>query len=109
MPAAAFERTAFPRGPWCPTKPREVHGFKPRRKEHHMSKKNAPPSHRLYAVTKVGKESYWQPIGAIWPHADGEGFSVQLDYLPRDPDVAIVIRKPKDKAEQADAPASEPA
>jgi hypothetical protein len=109
VPAATFERAAFPRGPRCPTKPRKVHGFKPRRKEHHMSKKNVPPSHRLYAVSKNGKQSYWQPIGAIWPHADGEGFSVQLDYLPRDPDAEIVIRKPKAKAEEADAPAGEAA
>ncbi len=25
-----------------------------------------PPSHRVYAVTKSGKQSYWRPIGAVW-------------------------------------------
>jgi hypothetical protein len=77
-----------------------------------MSKKNTtPPSHRFYAVTKNGKRNHWQPIGAIWPHADGEGFSVQLDYLPLN-GAEIVIRKLKPpkteaEAEQADAPADE--
>ena len=73
-----------------------------------MSKNNTPPSHRVYAVTKVGKQSYWRAIGAVWPHGDGEGFNLKLEYLPLI-DAEIVIRKPKDKAEQADAPASEPA
>jgi hypothetical protein len=106
VPAAAFERAAFPRGPRCPTKPREVHGFKPRRKEHHMSKTTNRPSHRVYAVTKNGERNFWQPIGAAWAHGDGDGFNLKLDYLPLN-DAEIVIRKPK--AEQADAPAGEPA
>ena len=47
-----------------------------------MSKSSNRPSHRVYAVTKNGKQSYWQPIGAAWPHGDGEGFNLKLDYLP---------------------------
>ena len=74
-----------------------------------MSKKNTtPPSHRIYAVTKKDKRNYWQAIGAIWPHADGEGFGVQLDYLPLN-GAEIVIRKSKAKAEEADAEAGETA
>ena len=46
-----------------------------------MSKNTTPPSHRVYAVTKNGKRNFWQAIGAIWPHEDGEGFSMKLDYL----------------------------
>src|SRR3984893_3975090 len=56
--------------------------FKPRRKAHHMSKTTTPPSHRVYAVTKNGERSFWQPIGAAWVHSDGWGFNVKLDYLP---------------------------
>jgi hypothetical protein len=70
-----------------------------------MNKKPNPPSHRVYAVTKEGKQSYWRAIGAVWPHADGEGFSMKLDYLPLN-GADIVIRKPK--AEDAEATAEVP-
>ena len=73
-----------------------------------MSKNNTPPSHRVYAVTKEGKKSYWRAIGAVWPHGDGEGFNMKLDYLPLN-GAEIVIRKPKAEAEEAEAPAAETA
>jgi hypothetical protein len=50
-----------------------------------MSKTNNLPSHRVYAVTKEGKQSYWRAIGAVWPHGDGQGFNMKLDYLPAQP------------------------
>jgi hypothetical protein len=65
-----------------------------------MSKSTNRPSHRVYAVTKNGERAFWQPIGAAWPHSDGEGFNLKLDYLPLN-SAEIVIRKPK--AEEADA------
>lgn len=68
-----------------------------------MSKSSNLPSHRVYAVTKNGKRSYWQAIGAVWAHEDGEGFSVKLDFLPLNPDADIVIRKPKADVDPADA------
>jgi hypothetical protein len=68
-------------------------------KGHTMSKNSSNrPSHRVYAVTKEGKQSYWRVIGAAWTHSDGEGFNLQLDYLPLN-DADIVIRKPKPEAE----------
>jgi len=70
-----------------------------------MSKPTNPPSHRVYAVTKNGKQSYWHAIGAIWPHGDGEGFNLKLDYLPLN-DAELVIRKPKVEADEAEAPAA---
>jgi hypothetical protein len=103
---AAFERAAFPRGPLCPTKPRKVHGFQTKTKEYQMSKLTNRPSHRVYAVTKSGERSFWQPIGGAWVHNDGWGFNVKLDYLPLN-GAEIVIRKPK--VEEADAPAGEAA
>ena len=45
-----------------------------------MSKTTNLPSHRVYAVTRNGKRSFWQPIGAAWAHGDGEGFNLKLDY-----------------------------
>ena len=68
-----------------------------------MSKKPSPPSHRVYAVTHDGKQSYWHLIGAVWPHGDGEGFNMKLDYLPLN-GAEIVIRKPKPGADEAEAP-----
>ena len=73
-----------------------------------MSNKTANlPSHRVYAVTKDGKQKYWRAIGAAWPHSDGEGFFLKLDFLPLN-GAQIVIRKPK--ANEAEtAPETEPA
>jgi hypothetical protein len=31
------------------------------------------PTHRLDAVAKTGESKFWQPIGALWAHADGCG------------------------------------
>jgi hypothetical protein len=73
-------------------------------KETTMTKTVNLPSHRVYAVTKEGKQKFWRAIGAAWPHSDGEGFFVKLDYLPLTPGAQIVIRKPK--AEEAE-PAAE--
>ncbi len=59
------------------------------------------PSHRVYAVTKDGKQKFWRAIGAAWPHSDGEGFFLKLDYLPLN-GAQIVIRKPKAEVESAE-------
>ena len=56
----------------------------------------ARPTHRLYAVTKTGEKRFWQPIGAMWPHADGKGFNLRIDYLPLN-DAQIVIRAAGDQ------------
>jgi len=72
-----------------------------------MSKPSNLPSHRVYAVTRSGKQSYWHQIGAAWPHGDGEGFNVKLDYMPLN-GADIVIRKPKANEPEA-APETESA
>lgn len=64
-----------------------------------MTKTSNLPSHRVYAVTKNGQQSFWRAIGAAWSHGDGEGFNLKLEYLPLN-GAEIVIRKPK--AEDAD-------
>ena len=40
------------------------------------------PTHRVYAVTKNGESKFWQPVGAMWAHADASGFNLRIDYLP---------------------------
>jgi len=53
--------------------------------------KNARPTHRVFAVTKSGEKKFWQPIGALWAHQDGQGFNQRLDYLPLN-GAEIVVR-----------------
>jgi hypothetical protein len=67
-----------------------------------MSNTSKRPSHRIYAVTKNGDDSYWQPIGAAWAHTDGKGFGLKLDSLPLN-GAEIVLRKPKPKEAAATA------
>jgi hypothetical protein len=66
---------------------------------------NNRPTHRVYAVIK--KESQekgtWLEIGVAWPHRDGKGYGVMLNFIPRSPDAELVIRAIEPKAA---APAS---
>ena len=64
------------------------------------------PTHRVYAVIKKeGREKgTWLEIGAAWPHRDGKGYGVTLNFIPRSPDAELVIRAIEPKpAAQADA------
>jgi hypothetical protein len=65
-----------------------------------MTKAAKLPSHRVYAVIKENRRTFWHPIGAVWPHSDGDGFSLKLDYLPLN-GAELVIRKPKPKDAKA--------
>lgn len=53
--------------------------------------KKAMPSHRLYAVTKSADAKFWQPVGALWSHADGQGFNLRLESLPLN-NAELVVR-----------------
>ena len=57
---------------------------------------NARPTHRIFAVTKNGTRKFWQPIGAMWAHADANGFNLRIDYLPLN-EAEIVVRVAGDK------------
>ena len=59
------------------------------------------PTHRIFAVTKSGEKKFWQPIGALWAHGDGQGFNQRLDYLPLN-DAEIVIRAIDEDAQADD-------
>ena len=68
------------------------------------------PTHSAFQVRKYKTNGEYRSeytlIGAAWPHGDGEGFNLKLEYLPLN-NAEIVIRKPK--AVEADAPADETA
>jgi len=67
-------------------------------KGHTMTKETnkTRPTHRVYAVTENGEKKFWQPIGAMWAHADANGFNLRIDYLPLN-DATIVVRVAGDK------------
>ncbi len=58
------------------------------------------PTHIAYQV-REGEESkaYFNRIGAMWPHKDGEGFSLQLDSVPVDG--RVTVRSVQDRIEGA--------
>jgi hypothetical protein len=71
-----------------------------------MTKNTTPsrPTHRVYAVIKrEGRDkAHWTEIGAAWPHSDGDGFNLRLNYLPLN-GAELVIRKPKAQGAQGGA------
>jgi hypothetical protein len=50
------------------------------------------PSHTAYHVrdSKAGK-GFWTRIGSAWAHADGKGFSIQVDVVPLDGRISLRI------------------
>lgn len=64
------------------------------------------PTHRVYAVTKRGEKTYSLPIGALWPHKDGKGFTQKLDYLPLN-GAKIMIRAIDEQGETVSEPMAE--
>jgi hypothetical protein len=59
------------------------------------------PAYRAFTVIKrEGQDDYWLPIGAAFPHQNGDGFNVALQALPipdRDGQCKIVLRPPKEQ------------
>jgi len=55
------------------------------------------PSHLVYSVRdREGRKAFWTRIGSAWQHADGKGFSVQLDGLtPLDGRVTLRVASEK--------------
>lgn len=65
------------------------------------------PSHIAYHV-REGEEnkSYFNRIGSVWPHKDGEGFNIQLDAVPVDG--RITIRTVQERIQEAKETRAEP-
>lgn len=59
---------------------------------------NRTPSHVAYQVRdRDGQKGIWTRIGSVWPHADGNGFNVQLDAVPLDGRISLrVVTDKKD-------------
>jgi hypothetical protein len=60
------------------------------------SNSSKAPTHIAYQVRNVeGQSGFWTRIGAAWAHADGQGFSIQIDAVPLDGRIAL--RVPSEK------------
>ena len=53
------------------------------------------PSHIAYQVRDRGEKSFWTRIGSAWPHADGNGFNIQLEVVPLDGRVNLRVASDK--------------
>ena len=50
------------------------------------------PSHVAYQVRdREGGKGFWTRIGSAWPHADGKGFSIQIEALPLDGRITLRV------------------
>ena len=60
----------------------------------------AKPSHEVFAVAeRKNQKSIWTKIGACWPHDDGNGFNLKLQFMPVS-DASLVIRLRTEKPDQ---------
>jgi len=58
------------------------------------------PSHIAYHVREGGEnKAYFNRIGALWPHKDGEGYDLQLFATPVDG--RVTIRTVQDRLQEA--------
>ena len=54
------------------------------------------PSHIAYHVKegKSGKD-YWTRIGAAWAHKNGNGFNIQIEIVPLDGRITLLMASEK--------------
>jgi hypothetical protein len=56
------------------------------------------PSHVAYHVrNREGGEGFWTRIGSAWPHADGNGFKIQIETVPLDGRITLRVASEKAK------------
>jgi len=57
------------------------------------------PAYIAWNVTGSGDKTFWQKIGACWPHQDGKGLSLQLEVLPING--RVVLRQPQEESAES--------
>ncbi|QFT93379.1 hypothetical protein FIU86_11055 [Roseovarius sp. THAF9] len=62
------------------------------------------PAFLAWHVADNGEKSFWNKVGAAWPHKDGKGYTLQLETVPVNG--RIVIREPLEKPREAEASAA---
>ena len=70
-----------------------------------MTTTSNQPTHLVYHVEeREGNDANnWTRIGALWPHRDGKGWNMKLDYLPIGTNGQLTIRvnEPRDSRQAA--------
>ena len=57
------------------------------------------PSHIAYQVRESREgDSFFNRVGAAFPHKDGQGFNIELDAMPVDG--RVTLRTPKERIEE---------
>lgn len=59
------------------------------------------PAFIAYAVTGEGKQAFWTRIGSAWPHQGGEGFNIDLNALPVNGRIVLMLPKAEQGADEA--------
>lgn len=49
------------------------------------------PTHYAFQVRDREGKAYFTKIGAVWPHRDEKGFSIQLECLPLDGRITLRV------------------
>lgn len=63
-------------------------------------RKSNPPSFVAYHVADQGRgRKFWTRLGGVWPHKNGEGFTIFVNVLPVDFDGRIVMLPPREEDE----------
>lgn len=61
-----------------------------------QSTQSNAPSHVAYQVRdREGKKAFWTRIGSAWPHADGNGFNIQIEAMPLDGRITLRVASEK--------------
>jgi hypothetical protein len=62
-----------------------------------MAAPKAPSHHAFQVRNRDGQKAIWTRIGSAWPHADGQGYNIQLDAVPIDGKISLRIPSEKDE------------
>ncbi|MGC8202511.1 hypothetical protein ACP2AV_07380 [Aliiroseovarius sp. PTFE2010] len=63
------------------------------------NEKNRPSYTAFHVKDGADDKSYFNRVGAAFPHKDGEGHTIELDAVPVDG--RIVLRTPKERLDDA--------
>lgn len=72
-----------------------------RENTNNTQKQNAP-QYLAWHVTEKGEKSYWNKVGAAWPHKDGKGYTLQLDTCPINGRIALRLPLEDAREEQTE-------
>ncbi len=68
-------------------------------KDQNTTNKTKAPTYIAWNVTGSDDKTFWQKIGACWPHQDGKGLSLQLEVLPING--RVVLRQPQEETAES--------